>query len=205
MRISKIGSLCRSEEDITVVNCENEDGTTLQWIGTRRALYPLHGMPMLDQTALYAVLGVTEKKKDSVVYSERGADEIDIQLGEAGDQDALVYEESYHLLYSGKTYTPVDTSKGIRLINRQFLTPVASKSDDMILFERQTEKGEIYFAVKCGLFTSAIILPALVTKELNKVIEKLAVRSKFAMQCQENDRIRFINLETGEIVGKEEK
>lgn len=200
MKIQKIGALCRLCGDVLVVNQRDEDGQITQWVGTHNALYPLHGVPQLDQAALYAVLGISEKQKESTAYSEHEAEEVDWFVGELNGSEPHVCEEPYQLVISGKTYTPVDTSKGIRLINRQFITPVATKEDDLLLFERVTKTGEIYFAIRSGLFITASILPATVSKAASKMFAKLSDRSAYAIGAE--DAVMLVNAETGEIMEK---
>ena len=55
---------------------------------------------------------------------------------------------------------PITTTHGVEFIQRKYLKPFSDADDNMLfIFERKTEAGATYFAVKDGLMLVGIILP----------------------------------------------
>ena len=55
---------------------------------------------------------------------------------------------------------PITTDHGIEFIDGKYLLPIADNSDDMrYIFERTSENGTRYFAVKHGLILVALVAP----------------------------------------------
>lgn len=70
MSIQKIASLCKKEKTLYVKNIVDREGTTVQWIGIRDAVFPLAGMPIMDAHQLFTILGIESDKQKDYEYDE---------------------------------------------------------------------------------------------------------------------------------------
>lgn len=66
---------------------------------------------------------------------------------------------------------PVRTSRGLRFYNPDYLKPLKDLQNTLEIYERHTESGMLYFAVKSGMLLQAIVLP--MTPEYGKILGEL--------------------------------
>lgn len=203
MKIGKIAKLCKQMHDIMIVNDERENGQRVQWVGTRREIYPLYGFPILDEKTVFYAFDIDKNKKGDFIYTEMSAGECALNIGERDATEREIREETYHITLMNSTYTPIDTSKGMRFINREYMQPLVSASDMLHLAERRTKGGVIYIVARLGLFVAGVIAPRVITvqEEIQPFLD-LAERVEFARQCTEADKTIFVKVEseTGEIM-----
>ena len=58
-----------------------------------------------------------------------------------------------------KRYTAYRTSQGVAFVDEKYLEPFFADGDVFEVYEREADLGQIYFAVKIGMFLKAIVLP----------------------------------------------
>ena len=62
--------------------------------------------------------------------------------------------------WNGKTLIPFKASEGIAYLDKAHFAPLADLDEDMLfVFERRSEDGILYFAVKLGLEVVAVLMP----------------------------------------------
>jgi len=213
MKLGKVAKLCKAQLNITIVNMSRGEGKATQWIGTPMALYPFYNLPTMDEQTAYVLFDVDEKKKDDISFVEMDMEESLMNLEESDETECHIEPRSINIVYGSNVYIPFDTTKGIRLINRAYITPMESKLDLLTFSERQTADGIIYIVARLGLLIAGVIVPFSQSGGDNSLLDFsrfFAERMKFAAQVAENDKrereerqIQLVDRATGELIEDE--
>ena len=151
MEIKKIINLCKKSGQLGIY--ENE-GT--QWITDGYALYPLYSLPLFDEESICVAYDISAKKAEKMHITFNLS--LPSMFDYRNDVEAETQCKRGSPLFNG--LVPLTTSHGIEFIQGKYLTPFADADDNMIfIYERTTETGGTYFAVKDGLMLVGIILP----------------------------------------------
>ena len=156
MILKAISKLCKKRKRIALYTDRRGD---CQWIGDGSSLYPLHGMPELDEETVFAVLDIPQDKRESYIVSwEAWPEHID--GGDEADGERQLLDSPCGIVWKDMKLMPARTSRGLWFYNPDYLNPLRD-ADSFELYERETPDGRIYLAVKTGLLLRAIILPKL--------------------------------------------
>ncbi len=155
MIFKNLTALCRANKCIMLYGAP--DG--LQWVSEGHAIYPLHGHPGMTANMLPRVFDVPEKDLGKYYIrhnTERPApyDYSDVALNET-----LLRPEPITIKRGDMIMRPARTSKGLMFYDPEYLKPLRDVQDSMEIYERETPKGQTYFAVKSGFLLQAIIMP----------------------------------------------
>lgn len=171
MKIKKIAALCRSTQSILIWDQEKAGE---QWIGNGAAMYPLVGMPALDENTVPRIFDLTEKQADKMTIRREAVPEkypvADVIPGEN-----LVESVGMDLVFRECRLRPPKTSQGLVLINVKYLEPIPT-ADKLELYERVTPEGGMLIGAKHGMALYGLIAPMNILDEkfLEKVRELLA-------------------------------
>lgn len=179
MKIKKIAALCSRAGTFRLYNKMDREGVITQWLGTGNALYPLNGLPLLDEESLCAMFDIPEKKREKLVILCEDMPEI-IDVADKDPKETLLEEKEMTIGYNGMQIIPLRTKDGIIFIGEQFLEPLADEIDLLNLYERKTPKGVSYVAVKAGMMLRGIIAPydVVTDKKFITQLELLLIDSK---------------------------
>lgn len=160
MIIKNLAAMCRKKKRIWLFEDEAHD---VQWAGDGGAIYPLFGIPHLNEEQILILFDVPEdKRKGFAVHTENiMPDGLDTE-DSAADQEARPYPIS--LGTSWGVYYPVQTSTGIAFYDAEYFKPIADKPRAK-LYERYTRSGRLYFVAKDGMLVEAVIMPAALKEE----------------------------------------
>lgn len=192
MKTSKIAQLCKAERDITLVNVQEEDGKQTQWVGTLKAIYPLYGLRTMDKDQLYTIFDVTEKQASNIAFSELAAEKIAFRLGEHDFTERGIAPKHVSIIDGGTVYVPFDTSKGLRLVERVYLSAMTKDVELLSYCERQTADGNIYIVARIGLLIVGVIMPRYRDggdKELQEFARFFADRMEYAAMIADAEKI----------------
>lgn len=191
MKLRKVESLCKKNKNITLYNqftgpvddegvpagvvhpdhlgegqsitdprCRTSPGR--QWVGNGHFLYPIRGLPTLDEESLLSVFDVA-KPED---FTVRLLDDGGFDLSDAAKGEAELEPAPFTLQADGATLWPmrcpgVFYEDALLFVNEAYLAP-AEDEDEMRAFTlRKTATGTPYVAVKSGLILVGIVLPVL--------------------------------------------
>lgn len=175
MKIKKIIDLIKKSGVLAIY--ESKD---CQWLSDGYALYPVF--------------------KDFEITPELLCDMHDLDVKKLGIHNTLlptvfnyadvVKEEKQlkkskiELVYHGKHLIGFETSEGISFVEKRYFTPFADLDDSyMMVFERYTDTGMMYFVVKNGMNIVGIILPKkVITKEFVEDINAMSTACNIALQ-----------------------
>lgn len=151
MEIKKIINLCKKSGQLRIF--ENEGA---QWISDGYACYPLFGLPLFDEASICAAYDITAKKaaKMHITFDLN----LPLNLDFSDDTENEMQRERGEALFGA--LIPITTSHGIEFIQSKYLTPFSDSDDKMLfIYERTSEAGNTYFAVKDGLMLVGLIMP----------------------------------------------
>ena len=133
-------------------------GEVTQWLGDGSAAYPLDGLPLLDEDSLCKMFDITEKQRDNMRIDRQTWDGS-VNAEDTAPRETAAEEMEPGITHNGKDLIPLMGQEGIIFIDRKYLSPLEDEIDMVQMFERKTEKGQSYIAVKAGLLIRAVIFP----------------------------------------------
>lgn len=180
MKMKALVKLCKSAG--YVMAATDDEGT--QWMGDGHCLFPLYGMPTFSRESFCKTFEITEKQQDKITFRFGEGLPDAICASDQCDGERRIQEVDIRLGTEAGYVIPYMTQLGIRFMKETYMAPLADIENELTVYERMSESGDVYFAVKVGFMTKAIIMP---TDILNKkFIEQI---SEISSQCQ----IAFFN------------
>ena len=154
MIIKNLAARCRKRKRIDIFSDKARD---IQWIGDGSAYYPMYGIPWVDKEQVLFLFDVPEKNRTETIVIEKGNIQkaLDVSDG-AADNEAVAI--NLPMFFGGKMIYPAITSQGIAFYDADAFNPIKD-TEDAKLYERYTDKGELYFVAKAGMMVEAVILP----------------------------------------------
>ena len=167
MKFKAVASLCKSSKHIEKCG---------QFIGDHLALYPFQNLPELNKSQIFTLFDIPESKQDKFVFKESSPEELGMSFEDVEQYETPIQQETeLELGYLGHTMLPYNTSEGIRFIDARYLEPFKGHKGGYELYERQSEGGDIYIAVKSGMFLIGLIRPLSITNpEFVAALDRLA-------------------------------
>lgn len=178
MKLKKVASICSRSNFFCLYDRQEADGEVSQWLGDSSAIYPIQGLPYMDEENIYSMFDISAKKQEKIVFRHQRAPE-GINLSDTDPTERRVDEEGLSLIYDGGMLKPLQTRRGISFIQSKYLSPLDDVADMVQLYERVTPHGMTYIVAKTGLFLAAVIMPYSVINE--KFVNQL---SALAQQCR---------------------
>lgn len=154
MKIKTIEALCKARGTIYLADAEG-----VQWISDGVAVYPLYGMPQLDESNIFTMFDIPDEKRGKYMFDDSGRIAHTMNLADNTDGERQVQQSDILLQSGGYILMPIKTSKGIVYINKKYLAPFADSENGVMLYERIAPDGTVYIAVKTGFFLSGVISP----------------------------------------------
>ena len=68
MKLKKVLSICKANGLYYLYDRIDRSGEITQWLGDARALYPLDGLPILDEESFCAVFDITGKQREKILF-----------------------------------------------------------------------------------------------------------------------------------------
>jgi hypothetical protein len=187
VKYAKIGSLLKREKRIILYDAPGGD----QWIGDGCAVYPLFGLPELDEESTCTIFDVSAKQLEKIYFLRTKMPE-GISLEDTHPAENMLEKGDLIINTGGYSLVPLETQNGMTCIDAKYLAPFSDVLDVVELYERPAN-GTIHIAVKAGLMLAGIILPTThaVKKEFVEQVERLARHFRVAYEVkQEQDAAR---------------
>ena len=74
MKIKSIATICKKNKQVVLFNRYSDSGTLSQYIGDGNTVYPISGLPELDEESILTIFDVPEKQReDWLVIFRRGS------------------------------------------------------------------------------------------------------------------------------------
>lgn len=183
MILKNLATMCRKRLFIEMFH----DRNGMQWIGEGHAIYPMVGIPEVNKEQVLFLFDIPEKKRAECFTVDQGniEDFYDVSDG-AADNEAQMMPPA--MMTGGKLLTPIMTSQGIAFFNAEYLKPV-SDCEDLSMYERYTESGELYLVAKSGMMVEAVVIPENMSGDRGKnLLESLQkITEMMAAQLEEDE------------------
>lgn len=192
MKLKKVAALCNRQGVFRLCDEVSEDGEVVrQWLGDGVALYPLDGLPLLEEENLRAMFDIKEKKRKKY-YIRRSEAPGNLCLDDYDPGEQGLYSDWPMVEYNGFVVKPLSTPEGIVFVQNAYLAPLEDMEDYLRLFERRTESGQRYIVAKNGMEIAAAIMPMDTIKMTGFVdkLEQLARMCRVTLNKMEEERRR---------------
>lgn len=211
MKIKNIAAICKKNKQVVLFNRYGRGEAVTQYMGDGYAIYPISGLPELDEESILTIFDVPEKQREDWLVRQMGVPE-GVNFGDTDTNEKIIEQGNLSIVYAGKTLKPLQTRRGLVFIESCYLSPISDVLDVMELYERFTPSGTPYIVAKAGFLLQAVIMPhdtinAQFVKRLRDLAEQCAVsldlREREQAQAAAGDPEQFkmpdVDPETGEI------
>lgn len=211
MKFKVIGNICKKKKTAIIFDrvTVNSAGMEVcqQYISDGSAIYPVIGLPYINEETLLTMWDIPEKQRDGwTVRTLPAPDCIDFRDTIAADSQ--VRETDFVLYQNQSKLRAIATSRGIVFIDLGYLAPLVDSFDVMQMYERINDAGQLYIVVTAGLWLQAIIFPyKLIDKDfiekLDYILNECETSLKWQNSAKEEDLSQLqlkVDQETGEVL-----
>lgn len=185
MKIKAIARICAKSKYIQIREQKPSHGEDpIQWIGDTGALYPIFDLPYMGKEEFCTILDIQEKDREKYAFfHEPVPPEINFADTDPAENVIDTKEFDFNIGMRGGEFLPLQTQQGITFINTAYLAPLKDVLDEVELYERISQDGQIYIAAKVGMLIKAIIMPyKVINEEFTRKIQKFAFQCAHALE-----------------------
>ena len=92
MKLKKVLSICKTNGLYYLYDRIDRSGEITQWLGDGYAIYPLDGLPILDEESFCAVFDITGKQREKILFRhERLPEHLNVEDVAACDKLSLIH------------------------------------------------------------------------------------------------------------------
>lgn len=211
MKFKVIGNICKKKKTAIIFDrvTVNSAGMEVcqQYISDGSAIYPVIGLPYINEETLLTMWDIPEKQRDSwTVRTLPVPDCIDFRDTIA--VDSQVRETDFVLYQNQSKLRAIATSRGIVFIDLGYLAPLVDSFDVMQMYERINDAGQMYIVVTAGLWLQAIIFPYKIIdkdfiEKLDYILNECETSLKWQNSAKEEELSQLqlkVDQETGEVL-----
>lgn len=190
MKIKTLAALCKKAGVFYLYDRITDDGEVAeQWLGNGGAVYPLHGLPYMQENNLFTLFDITDKQQDKIYFRHEHLPTTAINFEDVDPKESILDREKLTIGHAGRVLRPLQTRRGLVFIDTAALQPLADLADTLELYERETEAGGTYIAAKSGFMLVGVIMPYnIIEKGFVEQVESLAKQCRIAFEAKERAR-----------------
>lgn len=178
MKLKKVVALCNKAKGFCLFDKLDSTGEITQWLGDGYAIYPLIGLPILDEESLCAVFDISEKQRENISVRRAAMPDV-VNADDTDPAERVLNDDDFSIIYAGTELKPLKTRNGIIFIQQKYLAPLDDVLDVVHLYERVTPDGQTYIAAKAGLLIAAVIFPySVINEKFVNRLEEVARESR---------------------------
>lgn len=210
MKIKSIAAICKKNKQIIIINRHNGNEAGTQYIGDGGAIYPINGLPELDEKSLLTIFDVPEKQRAN--WNVKYMNIADgIHLDDIDANERIIEQDNLSIVYDGEILKPLQTRRGLIFIKSCYLSPMSDYMDALELYERFTPGGTPYIVAKAGFMLQAVIMPYdAINVQFVKRLQELAEQCAVSLDLREREKeaadgmAQFrVDPSTGEVIAPE--
>ena len=187
MKIKSIAAICKKNKQVVLFNRYSDSGTISQYIGDGNAVYPISGLPELDEESILTIFDVPEKQREDWLVQYRDIPE-GISFEDTDATEKIIEQGNLSIVYSGKTLKPLQTRRGLVFIESRYLSPVSDVLDVLELYERVTPFGAPYIVAKAGFLLQAVIMPCdVISAQFVQRLQELTRQCAVSLDLREQE------------------
>lgn len=118
MKLKKVASICSKTKIFCLYDREESGGEVSQWLGDSSAIYPITGLPYMDEENIYSMFDISAKQQEKIIFRHQRAPE-GINLSDTDPTEHRIDEESLSLVYDGGVLKPLQTRNGISFMPKK--------------------------------------------------------------------------------------
>lgn len=184
MKLKKVAALCSKTGIFYLFDKISEGGEIRQWLGDGRAIYPLSGLPILDDENLCAMFDIPEKKRRKCSFHRTAMPEA-LNVEDWAEGELALNDDWPTVEDNGYVLKPLSTREGIVFIQNAYLAPLEDMADYLQLYERRTESGQTYIVAKNGMEIAAVISPVdSINRAFVEKLEDLARKCRLELEAR---------------------
>lgn len=162
MKLSKVAAAFKPSKTARIVVRTDENGEIKrQFVTNGAALYPLDGLPMLDEQSILSVFDIPKDKQSEWITKVESANESEFLkavLEDNDDSDTEIHHTGMMFDYMDTTMIAYFSQSGVVFLNANYIKPIANEGDSIGFYTRKTISGNIIVA-KTGFLLIAVIMP----------------------------------------------
>lgn len=189
MKIKTLAAICKKAGVFCLYDRITPDGEVAeQWLGNHGAVYPLFGLPYLQESNIYTMFDFTDKQQEKIYFRHDRLPE-GINFEDVDANESILDREKLTIGYAGRILRPLQTRRGLVFIDVEQLSPLADMADTLELYERQTPSGGTYIAAKSGFMLLGVVMPYnIIEKGFVEQLETLSRKCRVALDEKERAR-----------------
>lgn len=75
MKLKKVASLCGKTKMFCLYDRAERDDVVSQWLGDGYAIYPITGLPYMDEENIYSMFDISAKQQEKIIFRHGPAPE----------------------------------------------------------------------------------------------------------------------------------
>lgn len=192
MKVKKIEKLCKEAGciylyDEPVETVDDENTPPRQWMSDGGAVYPMDGVPYLDEGCVCAIFDIDEKKRDKIVIQHREYLPDGISFADLLTTDQPLEEVRFQMSIGGNELALFrDEDGGLVVIKADYKKPL-DNWEECQCFKRIGKDGGVYVAVMSGCILRGLIGTYRISEQL---VETLGVVYNAAGVAAEQEQMR---------------
>ena len=186
MKLKKVAARCIKVEAFHLLDEVGEGGEFIrQWLGDGYAIYPLSGLPVLDESNLCAMFDISDKKRKKCLFSKKQIPES-LNVEDYTKGERALYDEWPTVEHNGYVVKPLSTGDSVVFVQTAYLSPLEDMADYLRFYERVNDTGQKYIVAKNGMEIAAVIMPVDTIKlGFVEKLEALAHKCRVTLEKQE--------------------
>lgn len=112
MKIKSIAAICKKNKQVVLFNRYSDSGTLSQYIGDGNAVYPISGLPELDEESILTIFDVPEKQREDWLVRYRDIPE-GISFEDTDATEKIIEQGNLSIVYCG--HAGIDIEEAIRI------------------------------------------------------------------------------------------
>lgn len=194
MKLKTLAALCKKAGVFYLYDRITPDGEVAeQWLGDGGAVFPLHGLPYMQENNLFTLFDITDKQRKKIFFRHEQLPEA-INFRDTDADETILDREKLTVGHAGKVLRPLQTRRGLVFIDTAQLSPLADLADTLELYERQTESGGTYIAAKSGFMLMGVVMPYnIIEKGFVEQVETLARQCRITLDAKERTRTAAVS------------
>lgn len=194
MKLKTLAALCKKAGVFYLYDRITPDGEVAeQWLGDGGAVFPLYGLPYMQESNLFTLFDITDKQREKIFFQHERLPEA-INFRDTDANETILDREKLTVGHAGKVLRPLQTRRGLVFIDTAQLSPLADLADTLELYERQTESGGTYIAAKSGFMLMGVVMPYnIIEKGFVEQVETLARECRVTLDAKERTRAAVVS------------